>query len=80
MVIITVVEGSETENYLKVVPANEVLATIQENYPIEYDNCIIEGKLNLSELFVNRPAHFNNIPIPDPHLKSPIIMVSEPPT
>lgn len=54
MVIITIVEGSATENYLKVVSADEVLAAIQENDPIEYDNCIIEGKLNLSELFVNR--------------------------
>jgi hypothetical protein len=43
----------------RVVSASEVLAKIKSGEPVEFENCVIVGELNLSGLKVGRPVHFN---------------------
>lgn len=56
-VITMVARGSEEQ--LKIVPASEVLHNISLGNPLEYDNCIITGDLNLNKLEVKGGIHFN---------------------
>lgn len=44
----------------KPVSANLVSSKIKAGEPIEYDNCVIEGYLNLSTLVLNKSVHFNS--------------------
>jgi hypothetical protein len=44
----------------RVVPASEVEAKIKAVGPIEFDNCTIEGDLDLSAMKINEEVHFNN--------------------
>jgi hypothetical protein len=58
LLVITVAESSSEAS--KVISASEVLANVQRGEPIEYDNYIIEGVLNLSNLEIHGNVHFNN--------------------
>jgi hypothetical protein len=57
LVITMVAKGSEEQ--LKIVPASEVLHNIGLGNPLEYDNRIITGNLNLNKLEVRGDVHFN---------------------
>src|SRR5271157_2336375 len=58
LVAIMVVRGSEETP--KIVQASEILAKIKAGQPAEFDNCIIEGDLNLRALKIDGPVHFNH--------------------
>jgi len=44
----------------KVVQAYEIMARIDENKTLEYDDCLVAGYLDLYNKKINRIAHFNN--------------------
>jgi hypothetical protein len=51
---------SEGTSDYRVVPAEEVLASIKAGKPADFDGCTIEGDLNLKALEITRPVHFNH--------------------
>ena len=64
LITVTTVTGLEVSP--RIVAANEVQAKIETQQPIEYDNCIIKGDLNLHSPIVNMPIHFNGTIFQDP--------------
>jgi hypothetical protein len=44
----------------RIIQASEVETIIRAGEPAEFDNCIIEGDLNLSALKIDGPVHFNH--------------------
>lgn len=53
LLILAIPGQSEKNRYGMVVPASEILATIEKGQPVEYRNIIIDGDLNLSEKIVH---------------------------
>ena len=47
-------DNTPKSDYLKEIPACEILAKIEKGEPVEYDQIIIDGALNLSELVLPR--------------------------
>lgn len=58
LILITIVAVEGSEEKLKVVPANEILAKIQKGDPVEYNHVIIKGDLNLNQLNLSN-MHLN---------------------
>jgi hypothetical protein len=50
----------------KVIPASEVETKIRTGGPVEFDNCIIVGGLNLGKQIIKGPVHFNHTVFQDP--------------
>lgn len=44
----------------RIIRASDVVAAINANQSAEFDNCIIEGDLNLIAMNINESIHFNN--------------------
>jgi hypothetical protein len=59
--VISIACGTTMDSPKVQVQAEEVLAKIEElNLPVEFENCIILGDLNLNSKVVYKPLHFNN--------------------
>ena len=55
LIVLSVAEGR-----IVLLPASDILAKVEANQPVEFDNCIIVGDLNLSALKIDEQVHFND--------------------